>query len=210
MHSHDYNSVFRGKCLPITVTLKIRSMSQNQISSSSCPDVISCYIHANLVKNPPTDVHRIQSKNKLICPSPHWWQGAGHPRTDHFELTVQWLCTITRLYRWDKTEHYSQSMTTPTKSHVPPRRLRLAWALFAQSHQSSLCALWVVKDTMLPHDYSKASDLTAQMLRLIRVFAVYIMWFCRFCHDLAHKQKIGKIGLQSTSTNLCIKDVSIY
>ena len=59
---------------------------------------------------------------------------------------------------------------TNKMTSAPQGSLRSAWA-FAQSHQSSLCALWVTKDPMLPHADSEDSDPTGQMPRLIRVFA---------------------------------------
>ena len=50
------------------------------------------------------------------------------------------------------------------------RILRSAWA-YAQSDQSSQCALWVVEDPMFLHPDSEDSDQTGRTPRLIWVFA---------------------------------------
>ena len=52
-------------------------------------------------------------------------------------------------------------------------RLRSAWAS-TQTHQSSLCSLWVAKDPNLLQADNKDSDQTGQMTRLIWVFAGWI------------------------------------
>ena len=73
----------------------------------------------------------------------------------------------------------SHLMTKPTKWLCAQWRLRSAWAC-AQSHQSSLCAQWLVaKDQNFLHADSEDSDQTGQIPRLIWVFAG------RTCHFVA-------------------------
>ena len=59
------------------------------------------------------------------------------------------------------------------------RILRSAWA-YAHSEQSLPCTLWVAKDPSFLHVYSKDSDQTERMPRLIWVFAGHTCHFVGF------------------------------
>ena len=76
-------------------------------------------------------------------------------------------------------------MTKPTKWPVHPAKNEISLGICPVWPESSLCALWVAKDPMLPHADSKDSDQTGWMPRLIWVCWVHRS-FCWFCHVAAH------------------------
>ena len=109
-------------------------------------------------------VWRIMSSCHLSSLMP--CQKTGQMKT---ELRTLLLCQIFKMFQCFKRSHLSRHMTKPTKWLCTHRRLRSAWA-FMQTDQSSLCAEWVVKDPSFLHAYSKDSNQTGQMPRLIWVF----------------------------------------
>ena len=81
------------------------------------------------------------------------------------------------------------------------QRFRSAWA-FTQSDQSSLCALWVAKDSVFLHVDSKDTDQTGWMPRLICLRWAHFS-FCRFCHAVAHLwDHCWQTKIQRTSVSL--------
>ena len=65
----------------------------------------------------------------------------------------------------------SRYMTKPTKWPIHPAKTQISLGDRPVWPESSLCALWVVKDPVLLHADSEASDQTGRMPKLIWVFA---------------------------------------
>ena len=89
----------------------------------------------------------------------------------------------------------SQRMTKPTtKWHVRPVKTQISLGIRLVWSESSLCYLWVAKDTSFLHAYSEDSDKTGRIPRLIWVFAGRTCHFVGFvmrwlrAHDKTYPQ----------------------